>query len=401
MLRRYWLVLLLVGVPALFAGLIFGCSHVGDDDDHNGGEPSPPYYDPTMIGWAFGDGVYRFDQGRWNRDSNGPSGAVFVGASFTNRELGVAFTVQRIYRFTDGAWSDVTPPDYPSGASMFAGMQTSDGTVWIAANDTAANGYMIRIGADGTENVYAMAQVLNKTPVRLTAVAPAPGSTTVFFVAEFDGYLQVVAWDGAQAISAIPIIQQSTDAPVDVLSVAVGPDGLLWVTGYDRQDGPQVGVIWHQKPDSAEWNRIQAVASSTCQTVSVRRIYFTAQSTGYAIAQCLWSQIYHSADLASWTEMSLPGSKGDKYQIDDLSMLTDTHGWAVGYTDQFNGPLLLLRNSNGWIEAVPQTYNQGDHLHAVAVFDLPAPVQDDDTVTDDDAIDDDAVIDDDTAATRS
>jgi len=410
MIRRYWFVLLLLAVPAALAAFAFGCgSNANDDDDGGNGEPTPPIYDPTMIGFAFGNGVYDYNQGRWNKNDVAPTSNMIVGAIFVNRDFGLVYTPQQVYLYYNNGWIEETPPDFPAGAMMFDAARTADGTFWFAANDAENNGYFIRIGMDGSKQVIPMLGNVSFSPVRLTSAMAIPGDNNVYFTAEIDLNLYVVAWDGMQGTSFLPIIAQNPEAPIDVLDLAWGPDGAFWVAGYDWADGAQLGVIWHFVNN--EWSRQPLTAASGCRTVSARRIYFTPQGTAYALAECSWSQIYHTNDLANWQEMPLPGEKGDEYKIRDLSLLDDTRGWAVGYTSSTDGPLLLLRDPNGWQVAVPQTFGEGDRLWAVAMFDLPAPgpdddtTVDDDTVVDDDTTDDDAVdddlVDDDTAGDES
>jgi len=127
------------------------------------------------------------------------------------------------------------------------------------------------------------------------------------------------------------------------------------------------------------------------------------------LAECGPSQIYRRDDAGEFREMFLPGVKGSTYRIHGLSLLSDTQGWAVGYSSDLDGPMLLLRNADGWELAHLQSSTPGDELYDAAVFAIPQPggigepdddtVADDDTTADDDAVDDDTTTpDDDTSA---
>ncbi len=398
MSRRYWLVLLLLSVTLVSVLVAFGCSKSSDDENGGGDDDddTPTVYDPTMIGWAFGNGVYSYDQGRWNEEDVSPSGSEIVGAIFVNREQGLVYTAQSIYRYESGGWINITPASFPGGALLFDATRTGDGSFWFAANDAQNNGYLIRLALDGSELVAPASALFGGAATRLTSLATVPGDKNIYFTAEVNLTLLVGVWDGAQAVVTDPIVAQTPDFPLDVLDLTWGPDNHFWVVGYDQVDGPQQGIIWHRTDEG--WIRQPLVASSDCQTTSARRIQFIEGGIGYIIADCLWSQIYRSSDQTNWAEMSLPGDKTD-YRVNDISLLSDTRGWAVGYTGAYGGPLFLLRNAEGWMQATPETFGAGDGLRAVAVFDLPEPGPDDDTVVDDDTVaDDDIVTDDDTVA---
>lgn len=390
MRNRYWALVMLFCLPVFLFGILVNCGGGDDDDDDDDstpGEEDPKKYDQSMIGWAFGEGVYRYFDGEWAKEPTSPYASRIVGAHFENREFGFVFTTQHIFRYEYGEWTELTPPNYPPGVLMFDMARTGDGSYWFAARDYENNGYLVRIDPTYATAVYPLLGTISSQPVRLTAIAGLSENPALFMTAEIEGWFQLVSWD-ALTVETELIFEQSEEAPVEILDLTQAPDGTLWAAGQILAEGEPTGAFWHKIGE--EWAYQPAVASSACSTHTVRSLHFTSDNTGYAIANCLWSQIYHSTDLVNWTEMELPGLKNENYLIQDMGMLEDTRGWVVGHTDEIDGPLLLLRDINGWQQALPLTFDEGDQLNAVVMFDLPNPggLGDDDT-TDDDTTDDD------------
>jgi len=109
------------------------------------------------------------------------------------------------------------------------------------------------------------------------------------------------------------------------------------------------------------------------------------------IGLCLRSVMYSFEDGA-WTEIVLPDNKGNEWRIHDFSFLDAQRGFAVGFSDQGNEPLILLRNAGGWQKVPPLDLDSGLALYGVSVWEATSG-SDDDT-SDDDTADDDTADDD-------
>ncbi|HPQ70735.1 MAG TPA: hypothetical protein PKW95_16545 [bacterium] len=384
--------LLIASVVLALSILPIACSgDDDDDDDDNDGEAPPTKYDLSMIGWGFGDGIFRYQGGQWQKETVSSVTFPIVAAKFQHRLYGYVITSHNIYRFNNEQWSTVTPPDLPNTVNLFDIAVTSDGTYWFGGNDAQDNGYLVRILPDGTRNVIAMTGTITTQAAKLSAILTVPEDAALHMTALIEGHWQHVRWDGSNVSSDV-IVAYSEEAPTQVNDIALAPDGAFWAVGWDITDGEKIGVFWRRGNES--WSRRAATPVSTCKTTDVRKLQFTADGAGYAIADCLWSQIYMTTDSANWSEMELPGIKGDQFLIQDMDMLEANRGWAVGYNSDWDEPLLLLRQTGGWQQARPVDEGSGNTLNAVAIFDIPQPVDSDDDTVDDDTADDDTADDD-------
>jgi len=385
--RIIWLVTVCL---LLAAGLfLLQCSDDSDDDDDttpDNGDEQPPT-DQTMVGWAFGDSIYRYSDGYWREQPDEAVTGKLIAAAFINRDFGYAISEYNVYRYNEGVWSRITPPDYPLSAAMFDIAIADGGVVWFAARDPDGEGYLIKHLPTGENAVFKLNPTISTIPVLLKAILAVPGDPYLHMVAEVEGYFQHWAWNEQDKVTDIIIANDPENPTVEINDLAIAPDGALWAAGWDLADELQTGVFWRRGAEA--WDRRPAMASTDCRTTSVRKVMFTDDGIGYALADCIWSQIYRSTDASNWTEMSLPGDKGEEFVINDISLISDTKGWAVGYTSVLDEPLLLLRNESGWNQSRSLDTDTGHELNAVAIFDYPLPGGVDDDTLDDDTADDD------------
>jgi hypothetical protein len=254
--------------------------------------------------------------------------------------------------------------------------------------------------------------------VHILALFAIPGEISVHMLLLMDGYFQHVVWDGTNTIKE-PILQLQFEQPGDddttaqpddddsspqppqlmgaVLDLNVGPDGIIWAAGWDKADGEAKGVFWRREGNGA-FTRFVADASSGCTTTAVNKLHRTPDNVGFALASCTHAQVYRQTSNSSWMELSTPGAKGAEYEISDMAMLSVSQGWMVGYTSEFDEPLFLLVNAEGFLQARFEEGNTGDRLYAAVMFPTtPGGVGgDDDTSPDDDVSPDDDTADDDT-----
>lgn len=428
--RRVIVVAALIAALMVVLFAFVTCSKDDDDDKDNGkdGKTPPQLYDMTIYGWGFGDSLYQYQAGQWNVDAATPFSNRITGSAFFNRAYGFVWGQRVVYRYNAGAWQNLTPPGMPT-ADIVDGVFLPDGSFWVAANDALYNGYLVCFLLDGSANIIPVQGAITSNPMYLVALFPVPEDQAIHLVGVVDGWYQHLRWDGS-TVTPDPIFQvqyievgadddddtaadDDTSADDDdddddsspvyvpaaqILDAAQAADGSIWAAGYSMVEGEKRGTMWHRGAEATEWASFLLTPTTGCKTNRVRRLYFTADGAGLAIADCLYSQIYEQVAGDQWTEASLPGVKGDKYVLEDIGLVDKDRGWAVGYTSDFNEPLFLMRSTEGWQQARFIEGNKGDHLYAVTMFDIPDPglPSDDDSATDDDTspADDDAADDD-------
>jgi hypothetical protein len=417
-----WRRLLPILVPALVLAVAVFVSCNKDDNKDDGGsgdEDIPRSYDPTMVGWAFGDATYEYLGGKWRVVADNPFAVTIRGAAFVNRYLGYVHSSDRIYWYSNGNWSSVSPAGVPPNLQYVRGVVGPDQGGWFVGNTPDYAGYIVRVGPDGAATLWAAQGTLSPSAVFFVNAFVVPGDAALHFATVIDGWYQHVRWDGvnvqAETLFQVQWIQPGADDDDDtspgadddvspsppvpfaqVYDLAATVDGQYWAVGYDYQDGIKRGVFW-RRDDASVYTRVLPNSVTECQTESVRKLYFTADGGGFAIAECTWSQIYQLQG-GGWTEMQIPGVKDEQFAVSDMSLINQNRGWVVGYAPDLSEPLLMLRDANGFTQAQFAEGNQGDHLYAVAIFEIyPYGVDDDDTSPDDDSPDDDTAVDDDTS----
>ena len=401
MKRFPWSAVLLLALIFLFASLFTHCTTKKKEEksDLPPGEGPPPIYDPNIYGWGLGDTVYEYEFGEWHHLEAPSIDLPIKGAYFPTHGFGYVFSDRRIYQYNGGIWKDFTPTDKPP-AFFFDMAMTGDGAMWFASIDLFQNSYLTSLSLDGLTTVYSVQEAITTSRARVTSILSIPGDPFLQILAEVDGWWQRLYFDGAAWVGD-EIVESPLGASTVVYDLNLAPDGTYWAVGQDQNAGEPRGVFWHG--EGGGWTRIVGEMVSDCRTYNVRRLYFTPDGFGYALADCLWTQIYRSEDLQNWIEMYLPGDKGEAFFISDLSMVSDSEGWAVGYNSIMDEPLLLVRDINGWQQARPRETGLGDILYATVMFPYPHNLgPDDDTVTDDDTMpadDDTAPTDDDTTPT--
>ncbi|MDP8224464.1 MAG: hypothetical protein P9L99_13975 [Candidatus Lernaella stagnicola] len=427
--------------------VIVSCGDDDDDDDDNDElEDVPKVYDTTIDGWAFGDGLYRYAQGHWNKESQSPFNVQVIGSVFTDRSYGFVYSGQRIYQYRAGDWIPVNNSNFPPGSITDATF-IPNGSAWFAVNNAYGRGSLVGVTEDAQPMIFDSEGTLASVPLKLSALFQVPEDNALHLCAVVpeatDYFFQHLRWDGTTVTSEVmfridfmpvdpPADDDDTttdddttadddtagddDQPewlqmVDILDMKTAPDGTIWAAGWDRaDDATPRGALWHRVANGEEitWERTLLETSTGCKTTMAKKFVY-APDTGraFVIADCGNSQIYRQNDDGSWSQMLLPGIKGSTYRINDLSLVTETKGWAVGYTSDKNAPLLLVRSTAGWEIADARTFDVGDELFSAALYSVQSPggfsdddtTADDDTTTDDDTTgDDDTTTDDDTTA---
>jgi hypothetical protein len=379
---------------------------------NNGRQPAEPlYYDQSMFGYGFGTSLWNYIGGQWKQSDADPFGAAPVaygGAAFQNSDYGFVWTEQLLFRYKSGSWSNATPSDMPAG-TIVDGVFDVNGGCWIAVTNTSSlNGWLVYIKPDGSDTVVAGQGLFSNNPVAFISVFVVAGDNTgIHALAALDGNFEHLRWDGANVSNEIVIpisYNQSTGdddaspSPPQLAAAVVGmraaPSGQIWAIGWDTSDKYGRGVFWQRQTNPVSWTRIPTTPNNGCVTTTVYRIAFGSEDgAGYALGGCSHSQIYWQSGPNQWQEMSAPGSESGGYLLQDMAILSATHGWIVGYDAVHNLPLLLVASAQGFQLANPATSGTGAKMNAVVMFSSkPTAVGDDDfsPADDDTSPDDDA-----------
>jgi hypothetical protein len=426
-MKRWFTVFFVFVFAAVLAlAVVPSCGDDDDDDDNDTppGESPDPRYDLTMEGFAVGDGLYLYEGGQWRKSPDSPFVGRVFGAIFADKDHAFAYSRRSIYRYQEGSWAAINSSNFPDGNILDA-TYTFEGAAWFALNNAENAGFLIRVDQQGAALPFPTEGVLASVPLKLEAIFSVPGDPALHLAAivpEANDYFYYhMRWDGTATTSELlfhidfiqvdpPAADDDDTTPsdddttgddddtapvewlqmVEIYDMQTAPDGTIWASGYDRaDDGTKRGAIWKRVVgETVTWERTLLENTSGCKTLVGRKFVFSPEGRGYVLAECNNAQIYRQTDDGTWQELALPGEKSADYRIDDLVLLSDTQGWAVGYSGAVGGPLLLWRNTAGWEQAKAAGDAGNDRLFAAYLYAVPPPSgigePDDDTVGDDD-----------------
>lgn len=97
-------------------------------------------------------------------------------------------------------------------------------------------------------------------------------------------------------------------------------------------------AAWQVTDFATRYGGLQGVATSGDAAVAVG--FKIDKSFGFTALAAVW-------DGDAWTKQRVRGRLGDS-RLDDVTLTSPTHGWAVGYTDRFGRPFAARWNGSRW-----------------------------------------------------
>ncbi|MCZ7581950.1 MAG: hypothetical protein M5R36_00735 [Deltaproteobacteria bacterium] len=351
-----------------------------DDDTEDGDKP--PAFTEVLEAIAVGDVVYRYVEGNWEVVDAIPSGALpWYSVDFRNADDGWAGARGVLYRYDGTEWT-LSQPGLTNQAIIERVRMTSGG-VWALANEETGHGSILRLNAEGAWDVTRLDDVFGGGEHRAKD----------FVVGSAEAATVLVTTDRSARLIRFGGEEPETTAlydfdPLNWLTfnaLVARSDGRLIVGGRLNNGVARQGVIWAEDEEGAF--APMAIAPADCvleDVVRFRRI----DERLYMLGMCTRSVMY-VLEGETWTKIDLPDNKGVLWRVNDLDFVDEQTGWAVGYSDSRNLPLLLLRDPGGWQQAEPPADDAGAVLYGVAVWPADGDHTGDDDLADDDTGDDD------------
>ncbi|MCB9476397.1 MAG: hypothetical protein H6684_11540 [Deltaproteobacteria bacterium] len=354
-------------------------------------DPDPPTYIKTMEAVAVGDRVYRFERGLWTEQEIDESYLPLRSVAFVNPNLGFAGGQGVVLKYRDGLWQPETVaiPPHLMVKRMIASPMTGD--VWaIAVSEDGTDSRILHRGPSGAwEAPSTMLEVFGAPDVEPLDVIFLQDDSGIGLLGRQDKDA-IFHWRKMNGEGENLIYAYDPDSWRTFECLGRTPEGNLAAGGYLNRNLNNQGFVRFldinkllsedNSGDPKDFLLYDfSVPMAECPEETVNQIIALPEDgVSYVVGRCSRDEIY-MYQAGVFEKIDLPGTRGPDYDIAGADFIDRYTGWAVGYQDEKDRTLFLLRDANGWQSVIPVDADNapliadgnGEHLYAVDVWEGP------------------------------